>query len=344
MGTAEFIEKFDSIFDCVNSSTLRSTKVLKCALSDQTKHQEFMKESIGFIKGLKVLEGNVDVTGRIKCLKGWVMTLNAILLIWEHLKTTKDFKFLLTRRLNTDPIENFFGTIRQQGGNSDNPTPSQFTSAFRKLFFSSFLTSSEGNCAADFDELLANFEKKPKTKPLVTKPNMPHTLQIGPTDYRDQCIVNSDIVKDNATAYVAGYLIHKSMTFHTCPTCTNAIQCNELDDNRKLFCFFKAFDQTENTFGGLHAPTNCFLDYIMKLEDVFFKNFSICTKSLTVGKDILMLLKKIPIPFKCCDEFPLEFVQKLFLRVRIYYSLKFANRDLSSTKKKNRKYLKVAHL
>jgi hypothetical protein len=340
MGTAEFIERFDSIFDCVNSSTLHSTKVLKCALSDQTKHQEFMKESIGFIKRLKVFEGNVEVTGRIKCLKGWVMTLNVILLIWEHLKTTKDFKFLLTRRLNIDPIENFFGTIRQQGGNSDNPTPSQFTSAFRKLFFSSFLTSSEGN----FDELLANFEKKPKAKPLVTKPNMPHTLQIGPTDYRDQCIVNSDIVKDNATAYVAGYLIHKSMKIHTCPTCTNAIQCNELDNNRKLFCFFKAFDQTENTFGGLHAPTNCFLDYIMKLEDVFFKNFSICTKSLTVGKDILMLLKKIPIPFKCCDEFPLEFVQKLFLRVRIYYSLKFANRELSSTKKKNRKYLKVAHL
>ena len=53
-GTAEFIEKFDSIFDCVNSSTLHSTKVLKCALSDQTKHQDFMKEAIGFIKGLSL--------------------------------------------------------------------------------------------------------------------------------------------------------------------------------------------------------------------------------------------------------------------------------------------------
>ena len=109
MGTAEFIEKFDSTFDCVNSASLQSTKVLKCALSDQTKHQDFMKEAIGFIKGLKVFNGNEEVTGRIKCLKGWVMTLNAILLIWEHLKKTRDFKFLLTRRLNTDPIENFFG-------------------------------------------------------------------------------------------------------------------------------------------------------------------------------------------------------------------------------------------
>ena len=134
MGTAGFIEKFDSIFDCVNSSTLHSTNVLKCALSHQTKHQDFMKEAIDFIKELKVFNGNEEVTGRIKCLKGWVTTLNAILLIWEHLRTTKDFKFLLTRRLNTDPIENFFGTIRQQGGNSDNPTPSQLSSALRKRF------------------------------------------------------------------------------------------------------------------------------------------------------------------------------------------------------------------
>jgi hypothetical protein len=37
-------------------------------------------------------------------------------------------------------------------------------------------------------------------------------------------------------------------------------------------------------------------------------------------------------------------IQKLFLRLCIYYSLKFANRDFSNTKKKNRKYLKVAHL
>ena len=93
-----------------------------------------MKEAIGFIKGLKVFDGNAEVTGRIKCLKGWVMTLNAIFLIWEHIKKTRDFKFLLTRRLNTDPIENFFGTIGQQGRNNDNPMPSQFTSAFRKLF------------------------------------------------------------------------------------------------------------------------------------------------------------------------------------------------------------------
>ena len=41
-------------------------------------------------------------------------------------------QFLLPRSLNSDPIENFLGAIRQQGGNNDNPTPVQFTHAFRK--------------------------------------------------------------------------------------------------------------------------------------------------------------------------------------------------------------------
>ena len=45
----------------------------------------------------------------------------------------------------------------------------------------------------------------------------------------------------------------------------------DLDDDRKQFCFFKAFDQTENTFEGLHVPTNCFLDYIMKDTKIVFE-------------------------------------------------------------------------
>ena len=235
-----------------------------------------------------------------------------------HLKTNHDFKFLLTRRLNTDRLENFFGTIRQQGGgggggvvgDSDNPTPAQFSSAFRKLFFSSFLTSSAGNCDADFDNLRASFGKTSIAKPLISTPTEPQTLEIGPTDYTESNI-DSNIAKENALAYVAGYLLHKSMKIHTCPTCTDAVQCKNLDDNRKLFCYFKAFDQTQDSFGGLHAPTHCFLDYVIQLEDTFFKHFSVYNKSLSVGASILKLLK---------------------------------NRDLSSTKKKDRKYIKVAHL
>ena len=101
MGTAELLLKFDSLFDCVNSSSLHSAKKFKCALNDKSPHIGFLKEAISFLKGLKVLDSDgKEVTNRIKCLKGWLLTINAILLIWEHLKVSHEFKFLLTRRLN----------------------------------------------------------------------------------------------------------------------------------------------------------------------------------------------------------------------------------------------------
>lgn len=88
MGTAQLVLKFDSLFDSVKSSTLHSPKELKRAISEKSGHINFFKEAITFIKCLKVY----DVTGRITCLKGWVISLNAILLIWDNLKKNHGFK------------------------------------------------------------------------------------------------------------------------------------------------------------------------------------------------------------------------------------------------------------
>ncbi|KAG5875239.1 hypothetical protein JTB14_001985 [Gonioctena quinquepunctata] len=64
-------------------------------------------------------------------------------------------KQMKTRRLNQDCIEIFFGKIRQQGGNSVNPTPIQFMNAFKKLSCMDLLDCVDTfNCAADVDVLL----------------------------------------------------------------------------------------------------------------------------------------------------------------------------------------------
>lgn len=160
MGTAELILKFDTLLGSVNSSKLHSPKKPKTPITETSNHISFFNEAIDFMKILKVFHGNTDATGRIKCMKGWVITINAIILIWKQLQQNHNFKSLFTHRLNTDPLENFFGTIRQQGGNSDNPTATQFIRVFRKLLFSSLFTSDTGNCAEDLDTLLCQFSSK----------------------------------------------------------------------------------------------------------------------------------------------------------------------------------------
>ena len=68
-----------------------------------------MSEAINFVKGLKVFNGNVEVTGRMKCLKGWA--------VWNHLSANHDFKYILTRRLNIFLKKKvFFGTKAAGGG------------------------------------------------------------------------------------------------------------------------------------------------------------------------------------------------------------------------------------
>lgn len=93
----------------INSSTLHSAsgKDLKKAIKEKSNHINFFKDANDFIKSLRVYNANVqDITD---------ITLNTIAMIWNDLKQNHSFKFIFTRRLNTDPLENFFGSIRQQG-------------------------------------------------------------------------------------------------------------------------------------------------------------------------------------------------------------------------------------
>ena len=322
MGTAEFVSKFDSLFDSVNSSTLNSAKVLRRPITVKSNHVQFLKETISFITSLRVHDGVKDVTSRVKCLKEWLVTLNAILSIWEDVKQNHNFKFLFTRRLNTDPLENFFGTIRQQGVNCDNPSPTQFTRAFRKLLLSSLLNSSTGNCAEDLDSLLSQFSSNSNNAVLVHPPTQPQTLNIGATDYREQD-VSSSIVQENAVTYVAGYLLKKCFDIHQCSRCKEILASTNLDSSNKLLCYFKNYKEENSS--GLQMPSQCFLDYILRLEDRFVNNFSVYTKSTKVGDDLLKIFQSTPVNFQQCRAFPMEYMLKLFLRMRIYYTIKFAN-------------------
>ena len=186
VGTAELIANMDNIFDCLNSSSLNSTKIYKKALSEDSAHHKFIDDMLPFIQSIKVInrESKEDVTNKLRCLKGLQLTLNGVLALWDTLHKDYGLDFLLTRRLNQDPLENFFGLIRQQGGNCDNPTPLQFTRAFRKLFVDNFLTPLlSGNCAEDFDAyLVKSHTTKSDTPAAQDQPIPPHST-VEDTDY-----------------------------------------------------------------------------------------------------------------------------------------------------------------
>ena len=95
--------------------------------------------------------------------------------------------------------------------------------------------------------------------------------------------------------------------------------------------------------GGLIAPSNVVLHYTMQLEETFVKHFSNLQKVTCVGHDLVQLLESIQLD-QPCNSFSKKYLLMLFTKLRIYYYLKFANRELRSPGRKNKKYFKVAHL
>ena len=344
-GTAVLVANFDKIFDCLNSSTLNSPKEHRRPITEKSVHHKFLSDMLLFIKSIKVIDRvtKEDHTNQLKCLNGLQLTINGLTSLWQMLHEKEGIQFLMTRRLNQDPLENFFGSIRQQGGNSDSPTPIQFARAFRKLFYDHCLSLSSGNCTEDLDAILlagSKFEKASKPRVQEDKPATA-PLEVDVTDYKS--FLESDIIGMNAMTYVAGYLLKKCFLKHTCDICQNVLVKQELSSSTQLLCLFKAYEESkEKPFGGLISPSNVFVDYVLDLEAKFVSAFEKNVSKIGIGDYLLSNLPKFA--SVGCPSFPSLYLLKLFVRMRTHYALKFGNRELYSTKRKNRKYLKVSHL
>lgn len=187
-------------------------------------------------------------------MKALQTTLNGTFQVWKSVQPS--IQFLCTRRLNQDPLENFFGCIRQQGGNCDTPTTIQFTRAFKKLFYDNYLSPSNTNCAADLDAMLFRCKNTRKTTELAASNEIATTVpfQIEEVDYQLP-LVEQNLMRANAITYVTGYLLRKCLHKHNCQVCSKVhSNQNELDSSDKLFCYFKAYDNKKAYMVDLQSP------------------------------------------------------------------------------------------
>ncbi len=275
-GTAELISNFDKIFDCLNSSSINNPKCHRRAISENSIHHEFLTDMLKFILSIKVVNRTTqeDVTNKLKCLKGLCLTINSVLSLWSVLKEEESLDFLLTRRLNQDPLENFFGTIRQQGGNSDTPTPLQFTRAFKKLFFDHFQILPSGNCSEDFDSMLTGMNNQKDDNIPKEQNGQPESamFEVDVKDYKT-CL-EGNLIGMNAITYVSGYLLKKCFSKHSCDICTQELVNKQLTNSAQLLCLFKGYEESkEKPFGGLITPSEKFVSYVTSLEATFVVEF-----------------------------------------------------------------------
>lgn len=316
--TANFIENMNQLFDILNSSNLEN-----CHAFMGTANQiDFLNTMDTLFLNLKITDENKkNITNRLKFIYGWRITISSTLKIWELLRT-RGYRFLLTRNLNQDCLENYFGQIRNASGNARNPTAIQFGRAFKNLFVLKCFEQSEGsNCLQDISEILLtvtpDFIKK--TVYLEKKEDNKSILKVETNDYR-----NLLTVEGNGLVYVSGYLLRKCMIKHSCDICLNFCSTVSTDISTR-FCELKAYNNSPGQFGSLIVPPKNFVEYIISLENLFVLNFnSLCIKE-NIGHNLTTLFSKVPFTHPC-SEFNYKYLLSLYTRIRIFYTLKYANR------------------
>lgn len=338
IGTIEVIEKFNNLFDILNSFALRNANHYKTVFDGSQFQMKFFEEMLNFLKELKVVnQKNLDISNKVKFSKCWMITIKSVLSLWEKLSKL-DFKYLKTRRLNTDCLENFFGSVRQQGGNNISPTPIQFQRAFKKLFCQNYLHSNTMNCRNDLDKILMDIKAINFNELFENKVKPESALVLPDYGYRNQ-----NIPTQNAFRYVCGYVLKKALNTHSnCDICMNFAKHCETLDIENLLIYYKAFDSSKHIYGGLQSPSDDFVRFIFELEKTFNSSFEEICSGQGISHQLLNLMKNIEFHPPCID-FPKPYILKLFIRMKIFYTLKYTNRDLSTLQKdkKNIRKLKI---
>lgn len=336
--TAKFIKTMNDLFDLLNSCHLNNFN----AFMGTQKQLKFLEEFETLLKSLNVVNSaGKYLTNKMKFIFGWKLTINSIKALWVTLKS-KGYTFLLTRNLNQDCLENFFGQVRNCCGNARNPTPIQFSRGFKKLFTLKYFDQVDGaNCMNDINDVLLNISPDlvEKCKEFVFPESIPiNSLKVFTSDYR-----NLNSTDGNALVYVTGYLLKKSLLQHSCDVCLEFNERNTLEKQATLFAKAKAYSNTEELpFGGLTVPSLNIVEYIIQLENIFIDNFNKFACYNSVGTRLKDLFKNVTFTHPC-KNFPINYFLSLYSRLRIYYTIKFANRNIKN-KTINKPHIKLTIL
>lgn len=285
-----------------------------------------------FLNRLQIFNGNINVTNKIKCINSLKITINGVLQIWNNLSSI-GLKFLFTRRLNQDCLENHFGAIRQQSGNCRNPSPTQFQRAFKKLLCLNLFHSGTENCEGDGDNLLLRI-----TDISLSGNHIDNKSIDSENPTAEKFIFQKDYQTDNnletnLKRYISGYLIKKSLIKHNCEICESYANAYKVIDSTSIFCHLKAYKNTNSdSFGNLMMPHDNFVYFVCNLDTIFNDNFETFSTSPNIVKRLVEIGKNINY-IHPCPHFPKEYIITLFMRVKLFYTLKYINKNFKNINK-----------
>lgn len=247
----------------------------------------------------------------------------------------------MTRRLNQDCLENFFGRVRTRNGNSTEPTSWQLVSSFRKIFFITIIIHPmQGNCSDDLWDILlegnnlyasltTDEQQSTSSEQLANIPEVSQQKNTNVNPPISSADYNAfDLPEKNALVYTCGYLLKKCFDQHKdcCLFESYLRSANSALNFSQDTTFIRYKDYCKD--GGstfLIIPQDNFVQFVEAMEDkfgAFFKNkYTNCKVLNNLLKEVQNISFSIP-----CLCFPIIYLKKLYLRMRLYYTLRYNNR------------------
>lgn len=265
-------------------------------------------------------------------------------------------------------LENFFSKIRQKGGSNPNPTCTQFRAAFRQVCINGFIESAaNGNCSvSSYEQCLVNISDlrtmtdPPKSNLRVERVVVdPFELQDANNNDKGRIKFCSgeltELPSENAFFYVCGYFLKKLLAVHfNCEKCIT-LKCDDVvpGEMKAIFATFKSFTDKKMP---LVIPCDSFFAFMHGCDNIFVSVFNNSYNEMNVCENIVnTIIVNVTLPAECCQDAVVfgDFI-RTFVRIRVYFALKFYNSEMQSAalkgakknvmRKRNTLYLKVKHL
>ncbi|EFA01476.1 hypothetical protein TcasGA2_TC007025 [Tribolium castaneum] len=164
MHTATFISDVNDLFNSINSNQPFPTKSMKlqCAIKQNSEHERFWNKRLTQIASwqFECRKTGAIANVNIKFQEGWINNIRAFKELWKMCRS-EGFRYLHTRAVNQDCLENLFSLIRQHGTANTFPSCYHFISALKTTVLNNLVGSfgQSKNCENDDSLILDNLEE-----------------------------------------------------------------------------------------------------------------------------------------------------------------------------------------
>lgn len=229
IGTAKVLKFFDTLMDSLNGGTLRGDtgKPLKGAVCNKSAHIALWQQSKHDLKNMYFQREGTTEKVVPPSLKNFVLTVESFIDLSEIL--LQKLPYFFARSFNQDPLENYFGQMRQHRGRNINPTCTQFKQSYKALLVRSIASSHSiySNCEETFESTLLQLQDLCKystpQRPIDSSNDFPDNVNI----YREIAALDEvSLMKPLGKAiagYVSGYIGKKVLPTLKCDFCKSHI-------------------------------------------------------------------------------------------------------------------------